>query len=164
MGLTGALSALPPARVIAVTSPKHLCPADEHHVHCRDFFTPVGVQWGLKDGECEWLNGSIASHNGARGNLWLVGQPSPVPCDRAGSACQPSCLPHPAHKGRDVLGHSDEEENSPWCTQRCLCCLTTDQPWCPQKIFCQWVWNYLQHFLNNQHNCQKHQTQFSKGK
>lgn len=44
MGLTGVLSASPPARVMAVTSSKHLCPADEEHVHCRGFFTPVGVQ------------------------------------------------------------------------------------------------------------------------
>lgn len=113
MGLTRALPALPPARVMAVTSPKHLHPADEDHVHCRYLFTPVGVQWGLKDSEWEWLNGNIASHNAAQGNLWLVGQSSAVPCDRAGSACQPSCLPHPALKGRDVLRHLDEEGKQP---------------------------------------------------
>lgn len=110
MGLTGVISALPQARVMAVTSSKRLCPADEDHVRHRDFFTPVGVQWGLKDSDCEWLNGNIAFDSVALGNLWLVGQPSPAPRDRAGSACQPSCLPHWALQGRDVLSRLDEEE------------------------------------------------------
>lgn len=150
---------------MAVTSSKRLRPGDEDNVHRKDFFTPVGVQWGLKDAECEWLNGNIAFDNVALGNPWLVGQPSPGPCGRSGSACQSVCLPHQALKaemrsaiwmrgGKTVLAALRNAFAGP---QRI-------SPGYLQKRLCQWLWNSLQHLLNDQHNPQKYQIQFSRRK
>lgn len=143
---------------MAVPSSKHLCPADEDHIRGRDFFTSVGVQWGLKDSE--WLDGNIAFDNGARGNLWLLGQPSPAPVTGLALPASPAASHTELLKAEMCSATWIRRKDSPWCTQRCLCCLTKDQSWCLQKIFCQWFWNYLQHLLNRQ----KYQTLFSRGK
>lgn len=148
---------LTPARGMAVTSSEHLCPADEDHSHCRGVFTPPGAQWGLKGTECQWLNGNIAFDKVAWGNLCLAGQPAPAPLPASPAASHIELF-----KAEMCSATWIRRKNSPWCTQRCLCCLTKDQSWCLQK-FCQWLWNYL-HLLNDQHNCQKYQAQLSRGK